>query len=65
MVLSLVFWCDVGGSVVFVVGGFGGWSTEGCYRDSDESTEQFTVCKCRHLTNFAIMMVSLWACKVT
>lgn len=40
------------------VGGFGGWSKEGCYLDSDESTDTHTVCKCHHLTNFAIMMVS-------
>jgi hypothetical protein len=37
-------------------GGFGGWSDEGCSRDSSGSTPEFTVCKCQHLTNFAIMM---------
>ena len=42
-----------------LTGGFGGWSSEGCWLDSDESTDTHTVCECNHLTNFAIMMVSV------
>lgn len=34
----------------------GVWSTDGCNREADEF--DLTVCKCNHLTSFAILVVS-------
>ena len=34
----------------------GHWSTSGCTVNSLESTDNKTVCKCDHLTNFAVVM---------
>ena len=34
----------------------GYWSTEGCVVVSEESSDHVTVCKCNHLTNFAVLM---------
>ena len=40
-------------------GGYGAWSTEGCSL-VDESYDKAT-CECNHLTNFAVLRVSLHA----
>ncbi|XP_068710318.1 adhesion G-protein coupled receptor D1-like isoform X2 [Montipora foliosa] len=34
----------------------GVWSSEGCYKDAHLSNDQATVCRCNHLTHFAILM---------
>jgi len=34
----------------------GHWSTEGCHKDEQLSSEQATVCHCNHLTHFAVLM---------
>jgi len=36
--------------------GIGLWSTKGCDVDSAASNETHSVCKCDHLTNFAVLM---------
>ena len=38
------------------VGEFGEWSTYGCYKDGNNSTDEIVTCKCNHLTNFACLM---------
>ena len=38
--------------------GRGGWSNDGCYQSLDNSDDNNIVCKCNHLTNFAMLMVS-------
>ncbi len=38
--------------------GRGGWSNEGCYQDFNNTDDNNIVCKCNHLTNFAMLMVS-------
>ena len=32
------------------------WSTEGCSRDENMSTDSLSVCRCNHLTHFGILM---------
>ena len=32
----------------------GAWSTEGCWLES--STKEYTICRCDHLANFAVLM---------
>ena len=34
----------------------GQWSSEGCEFDKNESTPGHTVCRCNHLTNFALLL---------
>lgn len=44
-----------------LAGGYGGWSSEGCELASgpdDESDDPIVECRCNHLTNFAILVVS-------
>ena len=36
---------------------YGDWSTYGCWRDTIE--DDIVTCKCNHLTNFAILVVSM------
>ena len=38
--------------------GVGEWATEGCWLDTEASGAGRSVCKCNHLTSFAILMVS-------
>ena len=38
------------------------WTTEGCVTDLSEVNESVVTCNCNHLTNFAILVVSLWVC---
>ena len=33
-----------------------GWSQKGCYAVAEMSTDTTTMCKCRHLTNFAVLI---------
>ncbi|XP_077969296.1 adhesion G-protein coupled receptor G6-like [Styela clava] len=41
-------------------GGEGSWSAEGCHLNP-ESTSTTTICDCKYLTNFAVIMVSVIA----
>lgn len=34
----------------------GVWSTEGCILDESQSNENLSVCRCNHLTHFAVLM---------
>ncbi|XP_071800900.1 adhesion G-protein coupled receptor G6-like isoform X2 [Asterias amurensis] len=45
-----VFWKEEGND------GRGGWSNDGCYQSLDNSDDNNIVCKCNHLTNFAMLM---------
>lgn len=37
---------------------FGAWLTDGCRLDETSSNASISVCKCNHLTNFAVLLVS-------
>lgn len=45
-------------AAVFLTGGHGGWSYEGCI--VKESRVNETVCSCNHLTSFAVLMVIIF-----
>lgn len=38
--------------------GYGGWSEAGCYRVDTPDTDDEVVCRCNHLSNFAVLLVS-------
>ena len=45
------------GLLSFLLDGFGNWSDRGCWVVNE--TEEDVTCACDHLTNFAILLVSL------
>ena len=34
----------------------GKWSTRGCTKNEDLSSNRFTICECTHLTHFALLL---------
>ena len=41
--------------IIYFAGGFGGWSTRGCFLREESDTN--ATCECDHLTNFGILLV--------
>ena len=50
---SLLHWCT---SSFSFSNSTGYWSTEGCHKDKQMSSDRATVCHCNHLTHFAVLM---------
>ena len=38
--------------------GYGDWSMEGCERVDVNDTDDEVMCRCNHLSNFAVLLVS-------
>jgi len=43
--------------IIYFAGGFGGWSTRGCFLREESDTN--ATCECSHLTNFGILVVHI------
>lgn len=46
--------------IIYIAGGSGNWSNEGC--EKIDETNSTVVCACNHLTTFALIMVYLLNC---
>jgi hypothetical protein len=47
-----LFW----NSLLSPADGLGGWNSSGC--EVEETTVNYTICQCDHLTHFGVLMVS-------